>query len=392
MTSFRQQASDNASAPEGLSPVPLVSVIVPVYKTERYLAECLKSILGQTLSDLEVVVIDDCSPDRSEDIIMAAAAGDRRVRYIKHDVNLGLGGARNTGMRASRGRYLASVDSDDFIAPTTLYSAVRRCEDDGTPVSVFSGYDYYEGSGVMVERPLYALEEFPAIYQVAPDDLNRLFPTFQLKVFRREWLLESGVEFPEKLYHEDEEFHLKLFALTLPKVSVIPDRLYVHRKRKDASSIMDNTRKTRKDMPLVLLNAVAFLRDRGVLDVARPAIERKIERALGYLHFIFPEYRADYYAAMQELLKTFGPMSTVSGEAVASRLDHLRTHTFLDYLMRECELADATATQRDTLMKELAQLRRELGDMRDSSSWKLTAPLRGAVDWIRRARRMRQLS
>jgi glycosyltransferase involved in cell wall biosynthesis len=96
----------------------LVSIIVPFYKVEKYFVECLESVVNQSYKNLEIILIDDCSPDGSLAIARAYAAKDDRISIIRHDVNKGLGGARNTGLAAATGDYIWFIDSDDKI----LYS------------------------------------------------------------------------------------------------------------------------------------------------------------------------------------------------------------------------------------------------------------------------------
>lgn len=93
-----------------------LSVIVPVYKSEQYLDRCVRSILAQTYSNLEVILVDDGSPDNSGKMCDEFAANDSRVRVI-HKANGGVSSARNAGLDAANGDYVAFVDSDDFIAP-----------------------------------------------------------------------------------------------------------------------------------------------------------------------------------------------------------------------------------------------------------------------------------
>lgn len=96
--------------------LPLISVIVPVYKVEAYLDKCIASIAGQTYQNLEIILVDDGSPDNSGVICDAWAAKDSRIRVI-HKENNGAGAARNTGLDVAQGELLAFVDSDDYIAP-----------------------------------------------------------------------------------------------------------------------------------------------------------------------------------------------------------------------------------------------------------------------------------
>jgi glycosyltransferase involved in cell wall biosynthesis len=94
---------------------PLISIIVPFYNVEKYLAATLESIVNQIYKNLEILLIDDCSPDGSLAIAQAYAAKDSRIRIMRHGVNTHVGGARNTGLAAARGEYIWFVDSDDTI-------------------------------------------------------------------------------------------------------------------------------------------------------------------------------------------------------------------------------------------------------------------------------------
>ena len=98
---------------------PLISVIVPVYKVEAYLPQCLDSICGQTYQNLEILLVDDGSPDRCGEICDQYAARDTRIRVI-HKQNGGLSDARNAGMQQMTGSYLMFVDSDDMLPPNAV--------------------------------------------------------------------------------------------------------------------------------------------------------------------------------------------------------------------------------------------------------------------------------
>lgn len=106
---------------------PLLSIIVPVYKVENYLPKCIDSILAQTFTDFELILVDDGSPDDCPALCDAAAEKDARVRVI-HQKNGGLSAARNAGLDAAKGAWIGFVDSDDYIAPEmyeVLYQAVQ---------------------------------------------------------------------------------------------------------------------------------------------------------------------------------------------------------------------------------------------------------------------------
>ena len=97
-----------------------LSVIIPVYKVEAYLRKCVESVLGEAGVEMEVILVDDCSPDGSGAICRHFAESDARVKYLRRNENGGLSAARNTGLEAAIGDYVTFVDSDDYVAPGTF--------------------------------------------------------------------------------------------------------------------------------------------------------------------------------------------------------------------------------------------------------------------------------
>jgi len=95
--------------------MPRVSIIIPVYRTENYIRQCLDSVVNQTLTDIEIIVIDDGSPDNSGRIADEYAARDKRIHII-HTENRGAGSAKNTGLDSATGEYIGFVDSDDWVS------------------------------------------------------------------------------------------------------------------------------------------------------------------------------------------------------------------------------------------------------------------------------------
>lgn len=126
---------------------PLISVIVPVYNTETYVAKCLDSILAQTYENIQVVVVDDASQDGSGGICDAYEARDRRVKVLHFPVNRGLSAARNQGVREAAGQYAAFVDSDDYVEHDMLEKLYKNMAESGADVSICGTYGI-RGDGV----------------------------------------------------------------------------------------------------------------------------------------------------------------------------------------------------------------------------------------------------
>lgn len=113
-----------------------VSIIIPVYGVEQYLDRCLLSIVSQTYEDLEIIIIDDGSIDRSGEICDEWGKKDNRIRVI-HQENLGLASARNTGLRKMKGKYFIAIDSDDFLYTTAIEFLVRALQETSSDVAIF---------------------------------------------------------------------------------------------------------------------------------------------------------------------------------------------------------------------------------------------------------------
>lgn len=116
---------------------PLISVIVPVYNVERYLDQCMDSLVRQSYINLEIVVVDDGSTDSSGKKCDAWAERDSRIRVI-HQANKGLAGARNAGLDVARGDYIGFVDSDDYTLPDMFSTMMRNMQESEADLSIIS--------------------------------------------------------------------------------------------------------------------------------------------------------------------------------------------------------------------------------------------------------------
>lgn len=120
----------------------MVSIIVPVYKVEKFLPKCIESVLNQTYTDFELILVDDGSPDKSPEICDKYAELDKRVVVI-HQKNAGVSAARNAGLENAKGEYIGFVDPDDWIAPKMYEQMIFAMEGSNADLAI-CGYDYYD--------------------------------------------------------------------------------------------------------------------------------------------------------------------------------------------------------------------------------------------------------
>ena len=124
---------------------PIVSVVIPVHNRSNTIADSMKSVLSQSYTDLELIVVDDASTEDLEPIV--TGVGDPRIRYIRREKNGGAGAARNTGIQAATGQFIAFHDSDDLWLPGKLENQMKALEEAGPEVGVITGAKVLYGSG-----------------------------------------------------------------------------------------------------------------------------------------------------------------------------------------------------------------------------------------------------
>lgn len=217
---------------------PLVSVIVPVYKVEKTLARCLESICGQSYQNLEIIVVNDGSPDGSLAICEQFRAKDPRVVVISKE-NEGLSLARNAGMRVAHGKYLQFVDSDDYIEPTFTARMVEAAEKNYADLVIAPYWMVIplasSKSGQRTEKLLaqlgvqtdtaepevdvysflpagnYGQKEFMQKYMKKPSSFY--FNVVWNKLYRRSLLTDADLWFTREVYNEDQLFNVRYFRL-----------------------------------------------------------------------------------------------------------------------------------------------------------------------------------
>lgn len=127
----------------------VVSVVLPIYNVEKYLSRCLESVVNQSYRKLEIILVDDESPDKCPEICDKWAAKDSRIKVI-HKKNGGLGYARNTGIENATGEYICFVDSDDYIASDTIEKAYKSGIESKADI-VYYGYNIVDSDGKVTQ-------------------------------------------------------------------------------------------------------------------------------------------------------------------------------------------------------------------------------------------------
>ncbi len=215
-------------------PDPLLSVIVPVYDVAAWLPACLDSLTSATHQRLELIVVDDGSPDDSGAIADSYARRDPRLRVL-HTANQGLGAARNEGLRVATGEFIAFCDSDDLV-PATAYAAMLGSLQRSDSDFVTGSIQRLESDGLHEPpwmRRLHAAARERLAVEDHPEILGDVFAWN--KVFRRSFWESAGLAWPEGVRYEDQPTATR--AYLAGRFDVRPDIVYHWRIRDDGSSI-----------------------------------------------------------------------------------------------------------------------------------------------------------
>ncbi|SEQ26848.1 CRISPR system Cascade subunit CasB [Streptomyces sp. yr375] len=256
--------------------MPRFSVIVPAYKVQAYLHECLESVLSQSYADLELIAVDDRSPDACGDIIDEFAARDARVRAVHLPHNVGLGLARNAGLAQARGDYLLFLDSDDTLTPDALRAIADRLKDTGEPDVLVYDYasTYWSGEAVRNKFADQLGEEGPAPFTLADrPGLLRVLMVAWNKAYRREFVESVGLTFPPG-YYEDTPWTYP--ALLAAKTLATLDRVCVHYRQRRRGSILSTTSRGHFDVFEQYDRVFAFVEQRPELAEWRPVLFRRM--------------------------------------------------------------------------------------------------------------------
>lgn len=179
----------------------LASIVVPIYKIEKYIRKCIESIQAQICENIEIILVDDGTPDRSGDICEEYAAVDHRIKVI-HKVNGGLSDARNVGASHATGKYLFFVDGDDTVSPNLVEKTVRYAEELNADM-VFFDFESVEEDTGRRDRYRFGLPEHQCIDIQKHPEILITSPSAWCRLYKREFWEQSGIRFPKGLHYED---------------------------------------------------------------------------------------------------------------------------------------------------------------------------------------------
>ncbi|MBQ3559395.1 MAG: glycosyltransferase family 2 protein [Agathobacter sp.] len=266
----------------------LISIIVPIYKVEAYLERCVNSLKNQSYKNIEIILVDDGSPDRCPELCDELAKTDSRIRVL-HKENGGLSSARNAGIDVAKGEYIVFVDSDDYIAENMLEKMHQRIVADRTDMCICD-FCFVNEEGKSIEVPesqfpfkdaVYKREDILKVVCSASGLPNewRIVPAWN-KMYHKDVL--KYCRFEEGRLHEDE-FAIHHFVYACKKISMVSDKLYYYVQRE--KSIMNSTFSVKRfDAAIAFQQRYLFLKEKKETDLLKYVLSQLAEYLIHNLH------------------------------------------------------------------------------------------------------------
>lgn len=234
---------------------PKVSIVVPIYNVEKYLNRCIESIVNQTYTNLEIILVDDGSPDNCPAMCDEWAQKDERIKVI-HKENAGLGMARNTGIDHATGKYIFFLDSDDYVDVTIVQKCVENAEEYNSEVVIYGRYDVHE-DGTISAQAIRPTQNIFKGQSIQAELLPAMF-TYDMgfgisawgKMYRVDVFLNQNIRFlsEREIISEDAYFALEFFS-KISVVTVVDENLYYYYKRNTSlSRVYREDRQTKNDI------------------------------------------------------------------------------------------------------------------------------------------------
>lgn len=247
---------------------PAVSVVVPVYKTEKYLKKCLDSLLNQSLANIEIVAVDDGSPDNCPKMLDEYKEKYPEKMVVLHKENGGQATARNLAFQCCSGKYIGFLDSDDFVTPDMFKKMYEKaCETNADYVACGYKDITYEGDDAVI------LQEYVAskVAHCTKDLFVGALASPFLHLYKRELIVDNHIQFPEGVVYEDTAFYLNLIPY-IRNIATIEEALAVRVRRRN-STMTTFTKSKVDNIFQVLKSSLDFYKANGFYEQYKDELE-----------------------------------------------------------------------------------------------------------------------
>ena len=247
----------------------MVSVIVPVYKVEDYIRECIDSILAQTYPYFELILVDDGSPDNCGRICDDYAKGDNRIKVV-HKVNGGISSARNAGLEVAKGEWIMHVDGDDWIEPDMIESLIEAAQITGSDM-VFGDFMKYGPSAGYNKLPTWSSDKKKSMTNY----IAYVMTTIWGSIAKRSLYADHSLKSPDGISY-CEDFHLIVRLCHFANKIVNVHRPFYHYRYRPTSIMSNMNGKTEADEQCVYQDTIRFFKEQGVYEDFRKVMSWRV--------------------------------------------------------------------------------------------------------------------
>ncbi|MEL6910580.1 MAG: glycosyltransferase family 2 protein [Cyanobacteria bacterium J06629_2] len=291
-----------------------VSVIIPAYNTEEYIAKAISSALSQTLSNIEVIVVDDCSTDNTVQVVQGF--DDPRLKLILNTENMGAGGARNKAIAAAQGKWIAVLDSDDWYAPQRLEVLVSHAVQKQVDFIADDSYLIEDGtqtpwstiireSGIKIA----SIQQFEAAAFIMTDIEGRpgLRLGFTKPLFKREFLVQHQIKYQDIRVTQDFWFDIECF-LHGAKFCLVPEPYYFYRARPGSLVSSDKIGRMREECEVItrFLNNTDYIEQNPAVETALKLKLQETQLWLDYYLVVEPLKQGKTLISLQRIISNPG--------------------------------------------------------------------------------------
>ncbi len=261
-----------------------VSVIIPVYNVEKYLRQCLDSVVNQTFKDIEIIIVNDCSPDNSLQIIEQYQKKDSRIVLVDLKQNVGLGFARNEGLKVAKGKYVTFIDSDDWVGKDyvrVLYDTVKKYNCDVVSPNFYE-YDDITNKFYNGKQP-----KSLSNIKLSSMQLKQKFLTFEYthyvrKLFDRDFLIKNELLF--RINRLEDILFIWEVIFKTDSYMLINDKLYYYRINRKGSILFEKNKDLYDTIDLFIQLKSLILKKNNT-DIYIPVLNSYITNRFAFLFF-----------------------------------------------------------------------------------------------------------
>ena len=282
-----------------------LSVIIPIYNVEKYIPQCLDSILNQAFKDFEIICVNDGSSDNSLSVLQSYKAKDDRIIIIDKK-NEGSGIARNAGLSIAKGDYIYFIDGDDWVEENVFDKIIAKADELNTDILIFGGLSYYEGKG---KKGGYSADKLPKKYlnkvfsaKDIKKDIFKFPSTAWTKLYKRDFLIKNNIKFQDIKVGQDQLpfFHSMIKA---ERIALLPENIYCYRKNRKGSAM--TVKKKKNFSPIYVFYGIEeMLKSEKLLDEYKSVFVGKyFSKATSWLGKFQDDLKHEYYIEYTKLLE-----------------------------------------------------------------------------------------